>query len=189
MDAATITLIAIVVLLVLWTGLSYNRLVRKATQADSAWANIDTNLRRRADLIPNLVETVKGYASHEQETLTQVTEARTKARAAQDGASSTSERVAAEQEVSQALVNINALSEAYPELKADQNFRQLQDELANTENKVAYSRQAYNDAVRRYENARRRFPTVLIASRFGFGEREYFDEVTDEQRQAPDVSF
>lgn len=189
MSVELIVVIAVVVLLAAWMAWSYNKLVRRGTQADSAWANIDTNLRRRADLIPNLVETVKGYASHEQETLQSVIEARTRARKAQDEPSSTQERVAAEQELSQALVNINALQEQYPDLKADTNFAQLQDELTNTENKVAYSRQAYNDAVRRYENARRRLPAVLVAGPLGFEERDYFDEVTDEQRQAPEVSF
>lgn len=189
MSIELIIVLVVIGLLVLWLGLSYNRLVKKATRADADWANIDTNLKRRADLIPNLVETVKGYASHEESTLTKVIEARSRAKEAQEGAAGAGERQAAEQELSQALMSINALSEQYPDLKADQNFAQLQDELANTENKIAYSRQRYNDAVRAYENQRRRFPAVLIANQMGFEEREYFDEVTEEDRQAPEVNF
>ncbi|PSO51341.1 MAG: hypothetical protein BRC31_06735 [Actinobacteria bacterium QS_5_72_10] len=189
MSIALIVAIVVVVLLIAWVALSYNRLVKKATRADSDWANIDTQLRRRADLIPNLVETVKGYASHEEGTLTQVIQARSRAQQAQQGAGDRGERQAAEQEVGQALVNINALTEQYPDLKADQNFRQLQDELSSTEDKIAFSRQRYNDAVRAYESTRRRFPAVILARQFGFDERDYFDEVTEEQRQAPEVNF
>lgn len=189
MSTALIVVLVILVLVVLWGVLSYNRLVKQATRADSDWANIDTNLKRRADLIPNLVETVKGYASHESETLEKVIAARSRAQEAQQGGASSGERQAAEQEVSQALMSVNALAEQYPDLKADRNFAQLQDELTNTENKVAYSRQRYNDAVRNYEQARRRFPAVLIASTMGFEDRDYFDEVTPEEREAPEVNF
>src|SRR6187549_1705786 len=157
-------LLAIVVLLVVVLVLFYNRLVRLRNRVENAWAQVDVQLKRRYDLIPNLVETVKGYAAHERGTFEAVTNARTRAQAAQGPA----EQGAAEGILSQALGRLFAVAEAYPELQADENFRQLQDELANTENRIAVSRQVYNDTVLTYNNAIQTVPGVLLAGPLGF---------------------
>jgi LemA protein len=168
-----------------WAVGGYNRLVRSRVRIDEAWAQIDTQLQRRHDLIPNLVNTVKGYASHERETFEEVTAARAKAISVQGPA----DLAEAENGLTQALGKLLAITENYPELKADANFRQLQEELAHTENMVAGSRGHYNASVRDYDTARKVFPTSIIAGMFNFEDREYFEVDTVEVRQAPNVSF
>jgi len=180
-------LVVVVLLIgvVVWVISAYNRLVRARVRIDEAWAQIDTQLQRRHDLIPNLVNTVKGYAAHERETFEEVTAARAKAISVQGPA----DLAEAENGLTQALGKLLAITENYPDLKADQNFRQLQEELAHTENMVAGSRGHYNASVREYDTARQVFPTSVIASSFNFEEREYFEVETVEVRQAPNVSF
>jgi LemA protein len=176
--------LAVVVLLVLGLVLLYNRLVRLRNRVDNAWAQVDVQLRRRYDLIPNLVETVKGYAAHERETFEAVTEARTRAQTA----GTVQDQAQAENILNQALGRLFAVAEAYPELQADENFRQLQEELATTENRIAVSRQVYNDTVLTYNNAIQTVPGVLVAGPFGFPKREFF-EAEDAVREAPRVAF
>lgn len=188
MTAGIILVIVILVLvvgLIGWAIAAYNRLVRARVRIDEAWAQIDTQLQRRHDLIPNLVNTVRGYASHERETLEAVTEARAKALSVQ-GPTDLAE---AENGLTQALGKLLAISENYPDLKADANFRQLQEELAHTENMVAGSRGHYNASVRAYDTARKVFPTSVIAGMFNFEDRDYFEVDTVEVRDVPNVSF
>jgi LemA protein len=176
--------IGIAVLAVLFLIATFNRLVRLRNRAENAWAQIDVQLRRRADLVPNLVETVKGYASHERETFQAVTEAR-----AQVGRARTIEqRAEAENVLTAALGRLLAVSEAYPELRATEQFQELQRQLDDIEQKLAVSRQVYNDTVLTYETARETFPTNLLAGMLGFGPREYF-EVEGAAREAPQVKF
>jgi LemA protein len=177
--------LVIVLALAAWAIASYNRLVRARVRIDEAWAQIDTQLQRRHDLIPNLVETVKGYAAHERTTFEEVTAARAKAISVQGPA----DLADAENQLTQALGRLLAISENYPQLKADANFRQLQEELAHTENMVAGSRGHYNASVRAYDEARKVFPTSVIAGMFNFEDREYFEVDTVEVRAAPNVSF
>ena len=179
-----IVLVVLVALVVLALVGLYNRFVRYRNRVDNAWAQIEVQLKRRWDLIPNLVETVRGYAQHERGTFEAVTQARAAAQAAQGPAAT----AAAEGILGQALGRLFAVAEAYPELQADENFRQLQTELAETENRIAVSRQVYNDTVLTYNNAIQTFPGVMIAGPFGFTKREFFE--TDEtQREAPRVDF
>jgi LemA protein len=186
-SAAMVWLIVILVVaavIVLALIALYNRFVRYRNRVDNSWAQIEVQLKRRWDLIPNLVETVKGYAQHERGTFEAVTEARAAAQRAQGPAAT----AAAEGILGQALGRLFAVAEAYPELQADENFRQLQSELAETENRIAVSRQVYNDTVLTYNNAIQTFPGVVIAGPFGFARREFFE--TDEtQREAPHVDF
>jgi len=176
--------IGIVVVLLIAAVLLYNRLVSFRNRVENAWAQVDVQLKRRYDLIPNLVETVKGYAAHERETFEAVTAARTRAQQAQGPA----EQGAAEGILGQALGRLFAVAEAYPQLQADENFRQLQEELATTENRIAVSRQVYNDTVLTYHNAIQTFPGVVIAGPFGFAKREFF-ETDQAERDAPQVDF
>lgn len=177
-------IIAVLALLVVWLIALYNRFVKLRNRVDNAWAQIEVQLKRRWDLIPNLIETVKGYAAHERGTFEAVTAARTAAQSA-SGPGATA---AAEGILGQALGRLFAVAEAYPQLQADENFRQLQTELAETENKIAVSRQVYNDTVLSYNNAIQVFPGVLLAGSFKFLKREFFE--TDEtQREAPRVDF
>ena len=176
--------IGVVALLVVGLVLLYNRLVRLRNRVDNAWSQVDVQLRRRYDLIPNLVETVKGYAAHERETFEAVTAARTRAQAA----GTVQDQAQAENMLSQALGRLFAVAEAYPELQADENFRQLQDELATTENRIAVSRQVYNDTVLTYNNAVQTVPGVLVAGPFCFAKREFF-EIEEAAREAPRVTF
>jgi LemA protein len=179
-----IIIVAIIVVLLLVVVAMFNKLVRLRNRAENAWAQVDVQLRKRYDLIPNLVETVKGYASHERETFEAVTAARTAAQQAQG----VQQQAQAENMLTAALGRLFAVAEAYPELQADENFRQLQDELAGTENRIAVSRQVYNDTVLTYNNAIQTFPGVVLAGPFGFAKREFFE--TDEtQREAPRVDF
>jgi LemA protein len=153
-------------------------------RVDNAWAQIDVQLKRRYDLIPNLVETVKGYASHEKETLERVIQARNMAMAA----TGVEQQGQAENMLTGALKSLFAVAEAYPDLKANQNFMQLQEELTNTEGKIAYARQFYNDSVMSFNTAIQSFPTNVLAGMFGFGEREYF-EIEPAAAEAPSVQF
>jgi len=162
----------------------YNRLVRLRVASNTAWSQIDVQLKRRHDLIPNLVETVKGYMKHEKETLNQVMEARSKAM----GAPNPAAQMKAEGELSGFLGRLMAVWENYPDLKANQNAMQLQGELSNTENIISSSREEYNTVVRRYNTAVQVFPASLVAGMFGFQRRDFF-EVPEEQREAPQVKF
>jgi LemA protein len=180
-----LVLLGIVVLVGLLLVVFYNRLVRLRNAVDNGWAQVEVQLKRRWDLIPNLVETVKGYAAHERETFEAVTQAR--ARAQQAG--TPAETAQAEGILGAALGRLFAVAEAYPELQADENFRQLQTELAETENRVAVSRQVYNDVVLTFNNAIQTFPGVVLAGPFGFAPREFFDVEEAAQREAPVVDF
>jgi LemA protein len=180
-----IVILAAVALVAIALVVLYNRLVRLRNRVDNAWAQIEVQLKRRWDLIPNLVETVKGYAAHERETFQNVTEAR----AAAQGAQTPAEAAQTEGLLSQALGRLLAVAEAYPELQADENFRQLQSELAETENRIAVSRQVYNDTVLTYNNAIQTVPAAFLAGPFGFTSREFFDVEDDAQREPPQVSF
>jgi LemA protein len=175
-----IALIALVVFIGLFFVSQYNRLVRLRNMVEEAWAQIDVMLTRRHDLIPNLVETVKGYASHEKETLERVIQARNTA----VSASGPAEQAQAENFLTGALRQLFALSEAYPDLKADANFRELQAELTNTEGVIAQARGSYNAGVRAYDTAREVFPTNIVAGMFNFEEREYY-EVDDPEARGP----
>jgi LemA protein len=174
-----------VILIALYLVSVYNRLVVFRNRIDNAWSQIDVQLRRRYDLIPNLVETVKGYATHEREVLERVTQARASAIAANN----VRDQGQAENLLTQALRSVFAVAENYPQLRASENFQQLQEELSGTESKIAFARQFYNDTVLRYNNARQSFPSVLVASSFGFGEREYFEMEEEEARKPVAVKF
>jgi len=163
----------------------YNRLVVLRNRVDNSWSQIDVQLRRRYDLIPNLVNTVKGYASHEAATFEKVTQARNMA----INAGTVAEQGAAENMLTGALKSLFAVAEAYPELKANTNFMQLQEELTGTESKIAYARQFYNDSVMSYNTAIQSFPANLLAGLFGFTQREYFEIELAEAKEAPQVSF
>ena len=180
-----LVIVAIVVLVVLWVVAIYNRLVRSRNRVDNAWAQIEVQLKRRWDLIPNLIETVKGYAAHERGTFEAVTQARTAAQQAQ-GPAATAQ---AEGILGQALGRLFAVAEAYPDLKASQNFLDLQAQLSDTENKVAVSRQVYNDTVLTFNNAIQTFPAVILANSFGFAKREFFEVTQAAEREVPQVSF
>jgi LemA protein len=175
----TIVLIVIGVLVVLFIGwliLGYNGLVSRRNRVDGAWSQIDVQLKRRYDLIPNLVETVKGYAAHERGTLEAVTEARANAINAQGPA----QQAEAENQLTGALKSLFAVSEAYPDLKANQNFLNLQEELTSSEDRIAYARQFYNDSVVSYNTKIQQFPTLFIANMFKFEERELFDAAPED---------
>jgi LemA protein len=167
----------VIVAIVAWVIFAYNRLVSLRNQVDNSWRQIDVQLKRRHDLIPNLVEAVKGYMQFERDTLTQVVEARAKAVSAPDQAS----RMAAENQITTGLGKLMAVMENYPQLKADENVLKLQEELTTTENQIAYARQAYNDVVLDLNTRIQSFPTNLIASNFGFKAAEYFKGAPEEQ--------
>ncbi len=167
----------------------YNTLVKLRNQVKNAWAQIDVQLKRRYDLIPNLVETVKGYRDFERETLEAVTKARNVAMQASSAGAGAAERGRAEGELSGALARLMVVVERYPELKANQNFLALQEELSSTENKISFSRQYYNDSVMRFNNQTQVFPSNIIAGMFGFRAGEFFEVTVEEERQAPKVSF
>jgi LemA protein len=177
--ATAIIVAVIVVVLLLASVLIYNSLVRRRNQVDNAWSQIDVQLKRRYDLIPNLVETVKGYAAHERGTLEAVTEARARAINAQGPA----DQASAENALSGALKSLFAVSESYPDLKANQSFLALQQELTETEDRAAYARQYYNDAVLSYNNAIGTVPRSIFAAMFGFRPREYFQAGGEERGQ------
>ncbi len=180
-----IAIIVIVVLVILWAIAIYNGLVGKKLKVENAWGQIDVQLQRRFDLIPNLVNCVKGYMEHEKEVLEKVTELRT----AWAGAKGPNEKIELDNELSGALKTIMAVSENYPDLKANQNFSELQEELRNTENKIAYSRQFYNDSVTMYNEAIAVFPSNIIASMFAFKPQTLFVVTDEETRKNVKVDF
>ena len=182
-----VPLIVFVVLLVVVGGyfaMTYNKLVRLRNRVDTAWSQIDVQLKRRYDLIPNLVETVKGYASHERETLEQVIELRNRSAAAHTSAS---EQAADETELMRSVGKLFALAEGYPELKADKNFLALQEELSNTEDRIAATRRFFNANVREMNQLAGMFPTNLIGSAFGFKPESFFELSSDAERVVPRV--
>lgn len=178
--------LALVVVVLLWIVGLYNRLVRARNEVRNAWSQIDVQLKRRWDLIPNLMETVKGYMRHERETLEAVTKARQQAIAVTGDVAA---RAQAENILSQTLRSLFALAENYPELKANQNFLALQEELASTENKIAFARQYYNDSVMRLNNLIQMFPSNIVAGQFGFKPETYFELEAAEERKRPEVKF
>ena len=187
MGTSTLIVLAVIVVLVLWAVTVYNGLVAMRQRVNQAFADIDVQLRQRHDLIPNLVETVKGYAAHERGTLDDVIKARSSAMSAQGPAQVS----AAENQLSGALGRLIALSEAYPDLKANANFQQLQAELTDIENKIAAARRFFNNAVQEYNTGIQRFPAAMFASSFGFAPKDFFD-LGDERKtvgEAPQVKF
>jgi LemA protein len=183
-STALVVGLGILVVLVGTCAFQYNRLVQSSENVDGAWSQVENALQRRADLIPNLVETVKGYAAHEREIFTEVANARARLLAARDPA----EAEASERGLQSALGRLLAIAERYPDLKADQTFIRLQDELAGTENRIAVERKRYNDSVREHNTRIRRFPANLVASVSGFDRKGYF-EAAPGSREAPRVRF
>jgi LemA protein len=183
-DPVTLGVIAGLALVALFAVVIYNRLVRLRNRTDNAWAQVDVQLRRRYDLVPNLVETVKGYASHERQTFEEVVQAR----AAAMDAKSVQEQGEAENMLTGALRRLFALAEAYPELRASENFNNLQAELSDTENKIAVARQIYNDATLTYNNSVQTVPSNIVATIFRFQTLPYF-ETDGDARSAPEVRF
>jgi len=182
--------IIIAVVVLIFIGIiagSYNGLVGFRNQVKNAWAQIDVQVKRRYDLIPNLVETVKGYAKHERETLEAVTNARNVAQKASSAGAA--ERGKVEGELTAALGRLLAVAEAYPDLKANQNFLALQEELTSTENKISFSRQYYNDSVLKYNNKIQMFPSNIIAGMFNFRISEFFEVTVAAEKEAPKVQF
>ena len=175
---------AIVLIALVLVGM-YNKLVNLRNRAENAWAQVDVQLRKRYDLIPNLVEAVKGYAAHERQVFEEVTEARTRAQQAQG----VQEQAQAENMLTAAIGRLFAVAEAYPELRATENFQQLQAQLAEVEGDIAVSRQVYNDTVLTYDTALETVPTNVIAGMFNFRPREYFEVEEAAIREAPQVSF
>ena len=184
MKKSGIIILAIVAFLIILLIASYNGIVSKAEEVDNKFSAIDTQLQRRADLIPNLVNTVKGYASQEQEVINSVTEARAKLA----GANTVSEKAEADGELTNALSRLMVVVENYPDLKSSQNFIQLSDELAGTENRIATARRDYNEAVKEYNLKIRKFPTNIMAGMFGYEQADYF-EASEESQEVPNVSF
>ena len=181
----TLVLVGIVVVLAIWVISIFNKLTRRRITANGAWSDIDVQLKRRYNLIPNLVETVKGYATHEKETLESVIKARQTA----IDASGVQQQAQAENMLTGALRQLFALSESYPDLKANQNFMQLQEELTSTENKIGFSRQHYNNTAAQYNQSIAVFPNNVIAGMFNFDEMDFFELDDDAQREVPKVSF
>src|SRR3989442_5569754 len=179
-----LVLVGLIAVIGLWLMASYNGLVTLRQAVKNAWAQIDVQVKRRHDLIPNLVNTVKGYAAHEKDTFERVIQARAKA----TSATLPADVIKAEGELSSAIARLLAVSEAYPELKANQNFLALQEELTSTENRVAFARQFYNDNVTKLNTRIQTFPTVVIAAMFGFKEEPFF-ETPSEEKEAPKVQF
>ncbi len=178
-------ILGVIVLVAIALVFIYNRLVALRQTTNQAWGDVDVQLTQRHELVPNLVETVKGYAAHEKETLEAVIAARNAAVAA----GSVQEQADAENMLTGALRQIFALSEAYPDLKANQNFGRLQEELTSTENRISFARQHYNGAVTEYNMARQTFPSSIVANMFGFAAKEFFELEEPEAREAPKVSF
>src|SRR5210317_1334611 len=189
-------LLGLIALLIIWGVMIYNKLIALKNRASNGFAQIEVQLKRRYDLIPNLVETAKAYMAHERETLEAVIAARNTAQTASQaaaanpgGAAAMAGLMGAEAGLTGALGRLFAVVERYPDLKANQNMMQLSEELTSTENKVAFARQAYNDAVTTYNTTRETFPNVLIANPFGFSEAQLFEVETPTEREAPKVSF
>jgi LemA protein len=179
-----VIVVAVVALILLFLVWMYNRLVRLRNRTQNAWAQVNVQLRRRYDLIPNLVESVKGYAAHERGTFDEVTRARTAAQQAQ----TVPEQAQAENVLTAAIGRLFAVAEAYPQLRATENFQQLQEQLSDTEQKIAVSRQVYNDTVLTYNNGIQTVPTNIVAGLFHFEPRTFF-EIEDPVREAPRVQF
>ena len=182
---AVLVVIIVLVLLIAWVIGVYNGLIQSKNKVKNAWSQIDVQLQRRFDLIPNLVEAVKGYMDHESETLTKIAELRT----SWANASTVHEKAELDNQLSGALKTIMAVSENYPDLKANQNFSELQEELRNTENKIAYARQFYNDSVTMYNTKLQMFPTNIVAAIFSFKEEELFKTESEEARKNVKVDF
>ena len=189
-------LLGLLVLAVIIAVSIYNRLVALRNRFKNAFAQIDVQLKRRYDLIPNLVETAKGYMKHESETLEAVIQARNQAQQAEkkvaqqpDDPQAMKQLMGAEASLTGSLGRLFALSENYPDLKANQNMMQLSEELSSTENKIAFARQAFNDAVMNYNTAREKFPNIIFANTFGFTQAQLFEMEMTEEREAPSVSF
>jgi len=180
-----VILIIIVVIVALFLVSMYNSLVKLRNQVKNAWAQIDVQLKRRHDLIPNLIETVKGYMHHERETLENITKARSQAVQAEG----VGDKAKAEGELTRALGKFNLVVENYPDLKANQNFLSLQEELTSTENKISFSRQNYNDQVLFYNNKIQMFPSNIIAGMFNFKAEEFFEIEDEKEKEVPKVSF
>ena len=180
-----IIVLAIIVIVILWMVGMYNGLVRLRNQVKNAWSQIDVQLKRRHDLIPNLVETAKGYMKHERETLDSITQARSHA----VEASGVADQAKAEGELSNALSRFMLVVENYPDLKASQNFLSLQEELSSTENKVGFARQFYNDQVQTFNTKIESVPTNIMANMFNFKQAEFFEIETPSEREAPKVQF
>jgi LemA protein len=181
----TIIILAVIVVIGLWFALAYNRFIRLRKRTDEAWSDIDVQLKRRHDLIPNLVETVKGYASHERELFEKVTEARAQA----ISASGTAAKVKAENALSDTLKSLFAVAENYPQLRASENFSKLQEELADTENKIQASRRFYNGNVRDLNTALEVFPSNIVAKIFGFKSADFFQVAGEEEKEPVQVKF
>ncbi len=177
--------IGVVVLILIWFVGTYNRLVRLRNQVDNSWSQIDVQLKRRHDLVPNLIETARGYMKHERETL----EAVTKARNIAAGAGSVADRARAEGELSGALARLMVVVEQYPDLKANQNFLSLQEELTSTENKIGFARQFYNDSVLGYSTKIQSIPANVVAGMGGFKKRDFFEIEDRSEREVPKVQF
>lgn len=175
----------IIILIILWIILIYNGLVKSRLKVDNAWSQIDVQLQRRFDLIPNFVETVKGYMTHETETFEKITSLRT----SWSNSTTVGEKSKLDNELSSTLKTIMAISENYPELKANQNFSELSEELRNTENKISFSRQFYNDSVTIYNTKLAEFPSSIIASMFNFEKRELFTTESNEARKNVKIDF
>ena len=180
-----ITVVVILVLLILFVIGIYNALIRLRNQTDNAWSQIDVQLKRRHDLIPNLIETAKGYMKHERETFEEITKARSQAM----GAKNVAEASKAEGALGGALSNFMLVVENYPDLKANQNFLSLQEELTSTENKISFARQSYNDQVLFFNNKIQMFPSSIVANMFSFGKRDFFEIEAPAEREVPKVSF
>jgi len=184
MTALIIVVAVIVLLIVLIIGI-YNALIRLRNQVDNSWSQIDVQLKRRHDLIPNLVETAKGYMKHERQTFEAITQARSQAM----GAKTVSEASKAEGALGEALSKFMLVVENYPELKANQNFLSVQEELTSTENKISFARQSYNDQVLFFNNKIQMFPSNIIANVFNFAKRDFFELEVAAEREVPKVSF
>jgi len=182
--ALIIVAVALAVFILLVIGI-YNALIRLRNQVDNAWSQIDVQLKRRHDLIPNLVETAKGYMKHERETLEAITQARAQAM----GAKTVSEASKAEGALGEALSKFMLVVENYPDLKANQNFLAVQEELSSTENRIAFARQSYNDQVLSFNNKTQMFPSNIVAGIFGFSKRDFFEIDVAAEREVPKVSF
>lgn len=190
MSTSTLIVLAVIVVAALWVISIYNGLVSMRQRVNQAFADVDVQLRQRHDLVPNLVETVKGYAAHERGTLEAVVRARNAAIAAPTG--NVAAQAAAENALTGALRQLFALSESYPDLKANQNFQQLQSELSDLENKIAAARRFFNNAVQEYNTGIQQFPAVLLAGPLGFTQKEFFDVGVEQRKeldQAPEVKF
>ncbi len=184
LELAILVILGFLAVTIVWVIAKYNRLVSLRNRIENAWSQIDVQLKRRYDLIPNLVETVKGYATHEKEVFEKVTEARS----AMMSANGVKEQGEAQNQITGALKSLFAVAEAYPELKANQNFSLLQEELSGTESKIAYARQFYNDTVMSYNTLTQTFPTNILANSFNFPQREYFP-MDDAARENVKVQF